>query len=672
MKTPSIHRRHPILFIVTCVLFAACGPATKSDPAVSEAGESRVTLQEENSSSDDLTTAPPEPFSPLETAGNQGVESRSTSAEFDADGIEVGFTEEGRPYRGNPSAAVVLEEFSDYQCPFCSRFFNQTLPGLKSDQIASGEVMLLFYDFPISSIHPQAVAAANAARCAGEQGAVAFWSMHDLMFSNPEQWSNSNAVQVFEGYAEQIELDMEAFTACQNANKYAGRIQADIELGQQRGVNSTPSFFINGQPLIGAQPLSTFNQAISAVQNGEVIASEPEPVAESEQAIKPTPASISLENVAARMGEPTAPVTIVEYTDYQCPFCQRHNAETMPQLVRNLVDSGRVQYVLKDFPLEQIHPEARMAAAAARCAAEQAAYWPMHDTLFAVQNEWSGQGANAVGVFAGLADDLDLDVEAFQACMDSGRHDDAIQANLDEGIGLGVRGTPSFFVNGFPVTGAQPYALFEYAVGLAEQNQLADAYVPRATPEAASQPQPSGPVEIPIADAFSIGDPDAPVTVVEYTDYQCPFCSRHFGQTLPQLKENYIDQGIVRYVFKDFPLTSIHPQAVLAAEAARCAGDQSAYLEMHDALFDRQGEWSNRGDAGVLFREYAENLGLDVDAFSDCLESHAFQGEVMADLDEGIGFGVRGTPAFFINGVFVSGAQPYSVFEQAINSVLDE
>jgi len=135
------------------------------------------------------------------------------TVEYDADGIEVGFTEAGRPYRGDPDAPVVMEEFSDYQCPFCGRFFAQTFPSLNDNQIANGEVLLIFYDFPLN-IHPQAPLAANAARCAGEQGAVAYWEMHDLLFGNISEWSHNQANTVFASYGEALELEMEAFTNC--------------------------------------------------------------------------------------------------------------------------------------------------------------------------------------------------------------------------------------------------------------------------------------------------------------------------------------------------------------------------------------------------------------------------------------------------------------------------
>ena len=662
-----MQKRSSLFMTMTAVLMllAACGPASEINQAAPEFLETNPVMEQvadgENGSE---TAAVADQTDPIAAVTDDEVE-------YDAQGIEVGFTEDGHPYRGRRSAPIVMEEFSDYQCPFCARFYAQTLPSLAENQIANGEIVLIFYDFPLNSIHPQATAAANAARCAGEQGAAAYWEMHDLLFADVQAWSNANANDVFGQYARQIGLDDQQFDECQASDKYAQNIQDDLNLGQSRGVNSTPSFFLNNQPLVGAQPLTVFNQAIAAINNGEQIAGdEPEPPPPSQPGIAPTPATIPIDNIAGAMGDPDAPVTIIEYTDYQCPFCQRHSQETMPQLVTEMIETGRVYYVLKDFPLDQLHPDARAAAVAARCAGEQGAYWEMHDAIFTAQSRWAGQGATQV--LSEIAAEVGLDVGRYNECVGSGKYDDAVQANLEEGAALGVQGTPAFFINGFPVSGAQPFELFEYGVSLAEEGTLADAYVRQPESQPTPAPTPSGPVDVPIGDAFSLGSPDAPIVVVEYTDFQCPFCSRHFQQTFPQIKANFIDTGQVRYVFKDFPLTSIHPQAVSAAVAARCAGDQGAYVAMHDLLFANQTAWSNQSDTSTIYTGYADQLGLDTAVFGDCLGSAEHEAAVQADLEEGVSLGVRGTPAFFINGNFVSGAQPYAVFEQAISGFLED
>lgn len=510
--------------------------------------------------------------------------------------------------------------------------------------------------------------AAVAARCAGEQGAVSYWAFHDLIMADQGAWSNSNYAEIFAGYGEEVGLDMAAYDACLADNTYQEQIEADMNTAVSLGIRSTPSFMINGQPLIGAQPLSAFEEAINVVAEGGQFAEvEPTPAPR----IIPDPVEVNLEDAAVAFGDPDAPVTIVEYTDYQCPYCARHAAQTMPSILNQMVAEGTVYYVIKDFPLDNIHPEARAAATAARCAGEQGFYREMHDAIFLNQGQLSGL-EDLSGYFSSIAAGLSMDSAAFEACFESDRYADAIQANLDEGLGFGVTGTPAFFINGYPVSGAQPIELFEYAVWLAEDGRLAEAYSdnPPPPPEQENAAQ-GGAVEISEEGAHVIGDPDAPITIVEFTDFQCPFCARHQAQTFPQIMENYIETGIVRYVYKDFPLQAIHPQATIAAEAARCAGDQGQYVEMHDLLFEFQSDWSVDNPVPV-FVDLGQQLGLDIETFQSCVESRGYQTAVLADLQEGTQFGVTGTPTFFFNGLILAGAQPYDVFVQAIDQLLSE
>lgn len=193
-------------------------------------------------------------------------------------------------------------------------------------------------------------------------------------------------------------------------------------------------------------------------------------------------------------------------------------------------------------------------------------------------------------------------------------------------------------------------------------------------------PRPAEPqnVLLSLEGAPSVGNPNAKVTLVEFSDYQCPFCGRHFSQTLPQLMTEYVKAGKVRYVFRDFPLESIHPQAFKAAEAARCAGDQGKYWEMHDWLF------ANQGALGLpdLLR-HAKALALGAAKFQQCVESGTYGASVRSDQADGQKAGVSGTPTFFLglsepNGSQVKalrkvvGAQPYSEFKAAIDSLLGQ
>lgn len=197
-----------------------------------------------------------------------------------------------------------------------------------------------------------------------------------------------------------------------------------------------------------------------------------------------------------------------------------------------------------------------------------------------------------------------------------------------------------------------------------------------AQPAQPAQPPARVVSKVSLAGSPSLGGSEAPVTMVEFSDYQCPFCRRYFDATLPAIKKEYVDTGKVRYVFRDFPLDQIHPQARKASEAARCAGDQGKYWEMHDLLFRNQ-----QALQVERLKAHAGGLGLDTAAFDDCLDKGKHGAVVQKSYDDGVAAGVRGTPAFFIGrtrggdtveGVLVSGAQPINAFKQEIERLLAE
>lgn len=172
-----------------------------------------------------------------------------------------------------------------------------------------------------------------------------------------------------------------------------------------------------------------------------------------------------------------------------------------------------------------------------------------------------------------------------------------------------------------------------------------------------------------------IGNKDAKVIMVEATDYQCPFCKRAHDTTFPEIKRNYIDTGKLLYVVKDFPL-SFHQNADEAAEAAGCALEQGLdkFWKMHDLLFEKQSEWAYASNPKDIFKNYAQQLGLDSSKFNNCLDSGKRASEVQNDFSEMSNI-VSGTPTFFIGNptkgyIRIVGAQPYSVFQQAIESEL--
>jgi len=331
-----------------------------------------------------------------------------------------------------------------------------------------------------------------------------------------------------------------------------------------------------------------------------------------------------------------------------------------PLLDEAYIQTGKVYFVYKEYPV--LGQKSVMASFAAQCAADQGKFWEMHDWLFQNKSRISPDGLKQA------ARELGLDGAAFDACFDDQTPRPRIQEDFDEGRRWGARGTPTFFINGRIIGGLLPKEQFL---------QIVDAVLAEATsgdlPDNVLLPTPTPTPDLDFEEETHavMGNPDAPVTMIEFSDYQCPFCLRYFNDTLEKVKANYVETGKVFYVFKDFPITQIHPQAPKAAEAAECAGEQGQYWAMHDRLFQgQQAEWNQNPDAVNIFKGYAEELGLDMDAFNDCFDSGKYADEVAADLDEGLRAGVTGTPSFFINGQMVSGAQPYEVFEQVLNAAL--
>jgi protein-disulfide isomerase len=172
-----------------------------------------------------------------------------------------------------------------------------------------------------------------------------------------------------------------------------------------------------------------------------------------------------------------------------------------------------------------------------------------------------------------------------------------------------------------------------------------------------------------------LGDPNAPLTIVEWGDYQCTYCHRFHTNTKDAVFSNFLDNGKVRFVFKDFTLNG--PASVLAAEASYCAGDQNKYWSYHDALYDNwEGEntgWVNMHN----LKKFATNVGLDLDTFDDCLQSSKYRQKVLDNYKYGQSIGVNATPTFHIvdkegNVQVIRGAQPYTAFEQVLGQMLTD
>jgi protein-disulfide isomerase len=394
-------------------------------------------------------------------------------------GLPVGFTEEGLPYRGEPDAPIVMVEYSDFQCPFCSRYFVQTEPSVDESFVRNGQVRVVFHDLPLVDLHPEAPAAHTASLCVAEQGsATRYWEMHAELFRSVWEWAeNADPLPVFARIAEQVGADMTAYQACMDTGEQAAIVEARVEVGMGRGVNGTPSFqFVRVDDgasflLVGAQPYDQFESMVTAILAGETpsVAQEPETQAEPQGipfwataeglASNPDRPGYTMAGDEVR-GSEDAPLTIIEYSDFQCPFCKRHMDETQPTLDEKYVDTGQVRWVFKHFPLN-IHPQAPAAGVAAECAAEQGQFWEMRTKLFEAPDSWSITEPNPI--FVGYAEELGLDGTAFAACLDDPEMAARVDSDLQDGVQF-VQGTPTFIVlhgtEGSIIPGALPVDTF--------------------------------------------------------------------------------------------------------------------------------------------------------------------------------------------------------------------
>jgi len=345
-------------------------------------------------------------------------------------------------------------------------------------------------------------------------------------------------------------------------------------------------------------------------------------------------------------------LTVIEYSDFECPFCSRAKP-TVDQIKANY---DNVEVVYKHFPLESIHPNAFDAAVASECVRNEGgddAFWSYHDTLF------ENQGALDVPNLKRYATDLGIDISS---CLDNQETAQKVRDDMAEGRARGVTGTPSFWVHDEIMVGALPYATLSAKI---DEKLAGSAPAPTPTPAPTPAPTPET-VDVSPGD-YTLGDANAPVEIIEFSDFQCPFCQRAHQQTFPSLMENYIETGKASYSIRHFPL-SIHQDAQIAGEAAECAGSlggNDAFFTYVDTMFANQGAL----DAASL-KGYAAAQGLDTSAFNECLDSGEFTQKVKDDFDLGAQLGVRGTPSFFINGKILVGAQPFSSFQNVIDGEL--
>lgn len=374
-------------------------------------------------------------------------------------------------------------------------------------------------------------------------------------------------------------------------------------------------------------------------------------------------------------GDSDAKVTIVEWSDFQCPFCGR----VMPTLKQVEETYGKeVRIAFKQNPLP-MHSDAPFAARAALAAQKQDKFWQMHDKLFAANNSHQPDSLKKEKVLQ-MARDLGLDLTQFERDIASPEMADVLRSDQAQALRLGANGTPHFFINGVRISGAQPFEEFKKVIDaqmkradavLATGVSRKDLYDTLIRDGLTQQPAPpSQPPQAPAPTARNVepgegspalGAKNAKITIVEWSDFQCPFCSR-VEPALKQVMDTY--KGDVRLVWRNEPLP-FHPNAMPAAKAAMAAARQGKFWEMHDLMFSHQGDLSD-----AKYEEWARQVGLNVDRWKKDKESPEIAAAITKDSSYGQSVGADGTPAFFVNGKFISGAMPFDSFKTVIDEQL--
>jgi protein-disulfide isomerase len=586
--------------------------------------------------------------------------------------------------KGSSKAQVTIVEFSDFQCPFCSRVL-PTLDKLIKDYPDKIRVFFKHNPLPFHSDAPLAAQAAVAAEAQGK-----FWQMHDILFKNQQNIKRPD----LEKYAKEIGLDVEKFKKDIDSPATKKRVNDDTELGKKLGVQGTPNFFINGRPLRGAVPYEQFKTAVddeltrakkliakgtssskvfAALMKGEGkgLGTPTPPPAPTRIPIGSDVYKIETGN-APQIGAKEPKITLIEFSDFQCPYCSRAKG-TIDELLKTYKDD--LQVTFRNYPLP-FHNNAMPAAIAAQAAAAQGKFWPMYDKLFA------NQQALSPADFEKYATEIGLDMAKFKAAVADPKTKATVEADMKLGNNFGVGGTPAFFINGHAFSGAYPIESFKMAIDeeikkvdveqLGKGTPRAGIYaaiikdgLDKATPKKEEarpgEPQAGEVYKAEVTGAPIKGAKDALVTIVQFSDFQCPYCSR-VEPTIDQIMKEYA--GKVRVAWRNMPLP-FHDKAKPAAIAAMAANQQGKFWQMHDILFKNQ-----QALGPDDLQKYAKEIGLDMGKFKAALEDKKLVASIEADSAMGGKIGARGTPAFFINGTFLSGARPFDQFKARIDEEL--
>lgn len=385
----------------------------------------------------------------------------------------------GAKIKGNEKALVTIVEFSDYACPYCSKAHATVEALLKEYQ---GKVRLAVFEHPLP-FHTTAASAAKWAYAAGQQGK--YWEARDLLFTNQKKLDDAGLATL----AGNLGLDLTRLETDKNSQAAADHVETGLKLGKSLGAKGTPTFFVNGIRVIGAQSAESFRITIDEeLGRAEAMLAKgirPENVYSKimESAAVPGAAEAGSDSCGAgnencdcaeglkheaedneiykieigqspTRGNANAEVTVIAFTDTECPFCAI--AEERIRMLEKEY-GGKIRVVYKNMPMP-FHKNAQLAAKAMLAAHKQGKFFEYKDVLF--KHQEAQERANLLT----YAEDLGLDVNRFTRDMDDRTTDEAVQADIAEARRVTVAGTPTFFINGRKLIGAQPFEAFRKQV----------------------------------------------------------------------------------------------------------------------------------------------------------------------------------------------------------------
>ncbi len=614
-----------------------------------------------------------------------GSDDSATSANWDHSAASVPVSSKD-PSWGNPDAPVTVVEISDFECPFCSRGA-ATVEQLKKTY--GPEKLRVIWKHSPLPFHQHARPAHEAAATVfALGGSTAFWKFHDLLFQNQRSLSEDS----LEKWAVQAGVDGAKFKADFATKKYATKVDEDLAMARKIGVSGTPAFRINGVTLVGAQPFEKFKEIVDQqlVEANKLIASgtkkdqvyielckknagaapkEAAPEKPQQPAEDTATWKVPVASDDAIRGAKDALVTVVVFSDFQCPFCKKVE-DTLKQVSTKYGNDLRI--VWKDNPLP-FHNRAIPATVLGRVAYKQKGdkgFWDAHDALFESNPKLEDADLEAIAKKIGIS------WETVKAAIEDKRFAGKIESNQGLAEDVAARGTPHFFINGFRLSGAQPFEKFQEVIDaqLVKARQLVSSGTPKAKiyeEIIKNGKEPPTPEKKDVAaagkDCPSKGGAGAKVTVQIFSDFQCPYCKKVLP-TIQELEAEYKDK--VRFVWRHMPLP-FHQDAPLASEAAQEVFAQKgsvAFWKYHDKLFENQPASLKREE----LEKAAQELGCDMGKFKEALDTHKHKAKIDADIEVAKKAEINGTPAFMINGYFLSGAQPTASFKRAIQRAMKD